>query len=119
MRAATEAPRRLPFALSAGAKLHGEILTWSCPGVSVKHSDLIGALKDAGLDECVARELAPRHAFSRACKKLKEARIIRQVSEDDKVITFQFTSEKRDGDRFQYELETLLTLEKSTGKVSC
>src|SRR5204863_490212 len=74
---------------------------------------------DAGLDESVARELAPRHAFSRACKKLSEARIIRQVAEDELIITFQFTAERRDCDRFEYELETMLTLEKATGKVSC
>lgn len=80
---------------------------------------MIDALRESGLDETVARELAPRHAFSRACKKLARDRIIRQVSEDEAAITFQFTSEKRDGDRFAYELETLLTLEKATGKVSC
>src|SRR5262249_27657725 len=29
------------------------------------------------------------------------------------------TSERREGNRFTYELETLLTLEKATGRVSC
>jgi hypothetical protein len=108
-----------PFALAEGTRLLGEIICWACSGVAVRHLELVDALRDAGLDEGVARELAPRHAFARACKKLNEARIIRQVGEDDTTITFQFTAERRDGDRFAYELETLLSLEKATGKVSC
>jgi hypothetical protein len=100
-------------------KLLGEIITWSCSGISIRHLDLIEALRDSGLDETVARELAPRHAFARACKKLAQQRIIRQVSEDDTTITFQFTKELREGDHFQYDLETMLSLEKTTGKVTC
>src|SRR4051812_25040203 len=113
------ASRRLPFALAAGTRLHGEILTWSCPGVSVRYSDLIEALKEAELEEGVARELAPRHAFARACRKLARERIIRQVAEGEKTVTFQFTQESRAGDRFEYTLETLLTLDKESGKVIC
>ena len=107
------------FGFEPGMKLLGEIITWTCSGVSIRHLDLIFALRDAGLDEGVARELAPRHAFSRACKKLREARIIRQVAEDQTHITFQFTQESRKSDHFEYALETMLTLEKATGKVSC
>src|SRR5262249_54242518 len=112
--ATAPAPRRLPFELPAGARLHGESLTWTCNGVTVKHADLVTALRDADLDEGVARELAPRHAFTRACRKLARDRIIRQVAEDDTTITFQFTAERRDSDRFEYTLETLLTLDKES-----
>jgi hypothetical protein len=119
MSTATAAPHRLPFELPAGARLHGEILTWTCNGVTVKHADLINALRDADLDEGVARELAPRHTFTRACRKLARDRIIRQVGEDETTITFQFTAERRDSDRFEYTLETLLVLDKESGKVSC
>src|SRR5262245_58507112 len=98
------------FPLAAGTALLGEIITWSCSGVTVKHLDLVTALRDSGLDESVARELAPRHAFSRACKKLSEARIIRQVADDETTIQFQFTAEHKEGDRFAYDLETMLTL---------
>src|SRR3954453_15053067 len=107
------------FSFTPGTKLLGEIITWSCSGVKIKHLDLITALRDSGLDESVARELAPRHAFARACKKLSEARIIRQVSEDARTIQFQFTAEHKEGDRYRYDLETVLTLDKATGKVSC
>ena len=102
-----------------GTKLLGEVVAWGCPGVAVRHSHLIDALTDAELDASVARELAPRHAFARACRRLGEARIIRQVAEDQNAITFQFTAESRDGERYEYDFETLLTLDKATGKVDC
>ena len=108
-----------PFAIAAGTQLLGEVISWTCAGVTVTHAALVAALKDAGLDENVARELAPRHAFTRACKKLSDQRIIRQVGEDESVVRFQFTHESRAGDKFEYLLETMLTLDKKTGKVSC
>lgn len=107
------------FTAPPETKLLGEIITWSCAKIRICHLDLIVALRDSGLDESVARELAPRHAFARACKKLSEARIIRQVAEDEKAIEFQFTAEHREGDHFSYDLETMLTLDKATGKVTC
>jgi hypothetical protein len=107
------------FAVSPGQKLLGEIVTWTAGGITLRHIDLIDALRANGLEESVARELAPRHAFARACKRLSEARIIRQVSEDEKAITFQFTKEQREADRFEYALETMLFLDKASGHVSC
>jgi hypothetical protein len=108
-----------PLAVAPGTRLLGEIITWSCPGVSIRHAALIQALREAGLDEKVARELAPRHAFTRACKKLSERRIIRAVSEDSHELRFQFTSEQLEGGRFRYDLEAVLALDKHTGRVSC
>ena len=55
-------------------------------------SQHLQALREAGLDEGVARELAPRHAFARACRKLSERRIIRPIAEDADTIRFQFTA---------------------------
>jgi hypothetical protein len=107
------------FTAPPGTRLHGEVITWSCAKISIRHIDLIEALRDSGLEEGVARELAPRHAFARACKKLAQQRIIRQVAEDETTIKFQFTAEHRDGDHFSYDLETMLSLDKSTGKVTC
>jgi hypothetical protein len=108
-----------PFPLPTGTTLLGEVIAWTCSGVAVTHPALLAALRDAGLDEGVARELAPKHAFTRACKKLCDRRIIRQVGEDEASVRFQFTAESRDGDRFEYTLETLLTLDKKTGAVTC
>lgn len=109
----------VPFPVAAGTRLLGEVISWTCSGVTVTHPALLAALADAGLDPGVARELAPKHAFTRACKKLCDRRIIRQVAEDETSVKFQFTSESRDGDRFEYTLETLLTLDKKTGTVTC
>jgi hypothetical protein len=109
----------LPFPVAAGTRLLGEVISWTCSGVSVTHPALLTALRDAGLDENVARELAAKHAFTRACKKLCERRIIRQVAEDETCVKFQFTQESRDGDRYEYALETMLTLDKRTGTVTC
>ncbi|HEX4613217.1 MAG TPA: hypothetical protein VH092_33835, partial [Urbifossiella sp.] len=50
---------------------------------------------------------------------LCDRRIIRQVAEDDATVKFQFTQESRDGDRYEYALETMLTLAKRTGTVTC
>ncbi len=109
----------LPVPAGAGSRLLGEVLAWACPGVSVTHSALVAALEAAGLDAGVARELAPRHAFSRACRRLSDQRIIRPVGEDAATVKFQFTSESREGDHYEYRLETTLTLDKQTGAVSC
>src|SRR5262249_28084713 len=106
-------------ALPPGTRLLGEVISWTCPSVSVPYRALLDALADAGLDRAAAPELKPRHAFSRDCKRLGEARISRQVGEDAGRIPFQFTQERREGDRFAYELETMLSLEKATGKVTC
>jgi hypothetical protein len=108
-----------PVPVGAGTRLLGEVIAWACPGVSVTHSGLVGALEAAGLDPGVARELAPRHAFSRACRRLSDQRIIRPVAEDAASIKFQFTHESREGDRYEYRLETTLTLDKQTGAVTC
>src|ERR1700755_1450922 len=97
-----------PFPVATGTRLLGEVIAWTCSGVSVTHPALLAALRDAGLDESVARELAPKHAFTRACKKLCDRRIIRKVAEDEAAVRFQFTQESRDGERYEYALETML-----------
>jgi hypothetical protein len=112
-------PTPLPFPVASGTPLLGEVISWTCSGVTVTHPVLVDALTAAGLDPGVARELAPKHAFTRACKKLSDQRIIRQVAEDDSTVKFQFTHENRDGDRYEYALETMLSLNKRTGQVTC
>ncbi|MFO0825303.1 MAG: hypothetical protein U0792_19640 [Gemmataceae bacterium] len=105
----------LPFSVSASTRLLGEVIAWACPGLSVSHTALVAALEAADLDAGVARELAPRHAFARACRTLSERRIIRPVAEDANIITFQFTAESREDDRYD-TLETMLTLDKQKGR---
>src|SRR6185312_2177901 len=95
----------------------GEVIAWKCAGST--QAGLVAALKAAGLDAGIARELAPRNAFSRALKKLDDSRVIRQTAEDAKTISFQFTREAKIGSEFQYSLETVLTLDKHTGRIDC
>ena len=102
-----------------GTPLLGEVITWTCPAKAVRHADLVAALRSAALDEKVARALAPRHAFARACRKLARARVIRPLAETEATITFQFTAESRAGDKYEYTLETLLVLDKKSGAVTC
>lgn len=94
----------------------GEIIAWQSAGTS--HTDLVAALKAAGLDEKLARDLLPRHAFSRACRKLSDERIIRVVGEDKDSIQFQFTRESKVGHEYQYNLEAMLKLWKADGDIS-
>src|SRR5881227_1560565 len=95
-------------AITPHTRLLGEVISWTCPAVAVRHADLLAALRESGLEESAARQILPRHAFARACKKLARDRIIRPVSEDAERVTFQFTQESRAGDRYEYTLETML-----------
>jgi len=115
----TAFPKPLPIEVAGGTPLLGEIVTWTCAGVTVPLPALVEALRAAGLDESVARELAPRHAFARACKRLSDRRIIRPVAETESAIRFQFTAETRREDRIDYALETMLELDKKSGRVAC
>jgi len=99
-------------------KILGEIITWKIHGIAINHMDLVNSLVATGLESDVARELAPRNAFSRACNKLDSARIIRKVAEDHARITFQFTKETLMEGNFQYHFESLLYLNKYSGEIT-
>ena len=105
--------------LEEPAGILGEIITWQLRGISIRHLDLIAALEKAGLDSHVARELAPRNAFLRACLKLARDRVIRKVEEDPFVVVFQLTRETLACGKFEYEMETLLRLDKHSGNITC
>jgi hypothetical protein len=108
------------FTVAPGQKLLGEIITWELKlGGTVPYTDVLDALAIAGLDTCAAKQLIPRNAFARACKKMAEKRIIRAVIEDAAVIKFQFTSEVNVGDELAYVKEAILTLDKNTGDITC
>src|SRR3978361_996515 len=98
----------VPVPVGTGTRLLGEVIAWACPGLALPPPARWARLEAADLDPGVARELAPRHAFSRACKRLSDQRIIRPVSEDAATVKFQFTQESREGDRYEYRLGTPL-----------
>lgn len=97
----------------------GEVLSWSCKGLTVAYRRVVDALSDAGLSATEAKELRPQHAFTRACRKLATQRVIRVVEDGESHVHFQFTKESKEAGRFNYVLEAVLALHKSTGKVSC
>lgn len=123
--------KTIPQVLTTATRLHGEIISWDIPlGTTVPYATLLGALDAAGFDRKAAREIAPRDAFSRACNKLAESRIIRRLAESAGELKFQFTRETvvdgvatatgfAAGRRLSYDFEAVLTLDKVTGKVSC
>ena len=99
-------------------KMLGEIITWKIQGVAISHADLLAGLMASDLDCDVAKELAPRNAFARACSKLDSERIIRKIAEDNATITFQFTREANEGGKFHYYFESLLFLDKHSGNIT-
>ena len=99
-------------------KMLGEIITWKIQGVAISHADLLAGLMASNLDCDVAKELAPRNAFARACSKLDSERIIRKVAEDHATITFQFTREALEEGKFSYHFESLLFLNKHSGGIT-
>jgi hypothetical protein len=101
------------------ARMLGEVVTWNTGGTAHIHADIVQALKDASLDDKVARELLPRHAFSRAAKKLTEERVIDVLRDEKDTITFQFTKRVIESDEWSYKKETLLKLDKTSGKITC
>ncbi len=99
--------------------LLGNIITWSPGGANHKYIEIVRALKDATLNDTVARELLPRYAFQRACRKLDEERVIDHLKEDADSITFQFTKKTISDDTWKYYKETNLVINKVTGVVTC
>jgi hypothetical protein len=99
-------------------KMLGEIITWKIQGVAISHADLLAGLMASDLDCDVAKELAPRNAFARACSKLDNERIIRKVAEDHATISFQFTREALEDGKFNYHFESLLFLDKHSGNIT-
>jgi hypothetical protein len=112
----------------SGLNLLGEIVTFGSLVADEDkrthlHNDVVKALTDAGLDASVAKEFAPRHAFSRACRKLSENKIIDVVAEDSATVYFQFSGkhhkEGDEGAEIEYRKEHLIKLDKEYGIISC
>jgi hypothetical protein len=100
--------------------LLGEVISWNLPeNTIVSFAQLKQALLVAGLDEKIAREMLPRHAFARAAKQLAQERIIRCTEDSGHTMKFQFTREYLNtaSGQFVYDYETTLQLDKDTGAV--
>lgn len=95
----------------------GNIASWESPKDEVQFDDLRRALDRNGFDEELAKEMAPRNAFSRACKQMKEARVIDKVEETGDEIKFQLTKKSLVGTELEYTKECDLYLNKDSGRV--
>ena len=110
---------------AAGRPILGEVIAWT-PGEGTRtYAQLTKALADSNLDPAIAKELLPRYAFDRACKKLEAGRIIDRCPEHDlgEVLAFQFTkkyaTDTATGKEWAYMTEAILHLDKATGKIWC
>jgi hypothetical protein len=97
----------------------GFFIGWEKPDDAKTYKDVLDALDAAGLDKAAARELAPRFAFTRAAKKLSDDQVIDVLSEDATEIRFQVTRRLLQKEQWDYKKETVLTLNKTTGKLEC
>lgn len=97
----------------------GEVVCWKTGKAEHEHPDVLAALTAAGLDSGVARELAPRDAFSRAAKKMGDDRVIDVAGQTRGELTFQFTRRYVEEQEWRYTKDCLLTLDKQTGRVRC
>lgn len=95
----------------------GSIVSWESPREEVLFTHLRDALSSNGFDEDYAKELAPRNAFSRAAKQMKEDRVIDKVEETKEEIKFQLTKKSLVGTELEYTKECDLFLNKETGRV--
>ncbi len=106
-----------------GIPLLGEIVVWQ--GAKNSYTNVVQALKDAGLDHEVARAFMPAQAFNRAIKTLETKRVIEELSRDKHEVVFQLTQYHRvhnaaDGeDELEYKKETKVHLDRTTGVITC
>lgn len=98
----------------------GTIVTWSsgADGSTHKYSQVTEALNKAGLDGKYSRELLPRHAFSRAARKLSEDRVIEIFTQNETDLVFQFTKMHLGETEWEFNREAFVTLNKITGTVT-
>lgn len=96
----------------------GEIVSWTSPR-HVHINDLRSAMRLAGIDEEMAKDMAPSNAFRRAIHKLEENRVIRQTLNEKDSVYFQFTSEHLSNGEFHYAKECDVRLDKTNGVVHC
>ena len=91
-----------------------------------KHADVVAALVSAGIDPKFARKFSNRQAFTRACRKLSDERIIDVVPNGNgnpDEIVFQFSVKHLgsgdEGTEMEYKKEAFVRLNTTTGKVTC
>ncbi len=101
---------------------HGEVTGWQFPaGMTWTHQAIATALTAATLDAKMARDLCPRNAFTRACRKLAEDRIISTLTDDGLTLTYQFDRTRFDSTLGHnvHDFEVTISLDTTSGVVAC
>ena len=105
-------------------KLLGQVICWRAEGPH-PYANVKKALQEADLDEAVARERLPQHAFARAARSLSDDRVIDIIKTEKDEIVFQFTKKALDedseegGHQWSFYKEAKVRLDKTTGKITC
>lgn len=97
----------------------GHVIIPTCPA-EVPYSKLRDALMNAGFDPEMSREMMPRDAFARACRKLEKDRVVNRLPDDGgPYLKSQFTKTWLDKNqsRFQFADEAIVEIHKDTGSI--
>ncbi len=100
-------------------ELLGEIITWGLDAKVHSHQAVLTALNIAKLSTAPAKEILPKHAFTRAQRKLAEDKVIDTLAKDGDNISFQFTKRAMKSGEWVYSKECVLVLNTSTGQIEC
>jgi hypothetical protein len=101
------------------SNLLGEVVTWDVRASLLSWDVVKDALRVAGLDPAAARELAPKSAFSRACKDFKKDRTIDKLEWKDSVVQFQFTKKTLSGGMWEFDYDCRVNLDTDSGTITC
>lgn len=96
----------------------GTIASWISPKDQSAVVAVWNALRNAGLDPAIMKEMSPIVAFNRAMKDMSKQRIIRRVERKKNIERFQFTREFLDSGELRYTKECDVVLDKATGAVT-
>lgn len=97
----------------------GQIVTWKVPAM-VTLTALRDALTAANLDEELARDLHPRHIFTRALREMKAGRVICRLQCDDAEnrVSFQLTRQDAGITEVVYDREAQVNMDLHTGTIT-
>lgn len=104
---------------ASGVELLGEVVMWEMTRGEIRYADLVDNLKTAGLNPDAAAVMLPKNAFKRACRRLRENRIIRELDKDGRMVSFQFTQEQRVDGALEYHREAVMVLDTESGAITC
>lgn len=97
--------------------LLGYVITWDMAG-SHSVSAIRDALRSAGLDEDLCKDLLLAQAFKRALRQLDKESLIDQVSRVDDKVHFQMTGRQIINEELMFHRQAVLVLDLSTGDIT-